>query len=68
MSNAPDNLTHEVPPLGSRCAAANCDEVPTYIELYKCDYGAYALHHKLYFCRIHLEQHRASLRRGGRSR
>ena len=59
MSDAPDNLRLEFPPLGSRCAAANCDDVPTHIESLDCDYGVYALHHELYFCRMHLEQHRA---------
>ena len=65
MSDGPDHLAREVPPLGSRCAAPNCDEVPTYIEPLAYDYGDYAVHHERYFCRIHLEQHRAR-RRGGR--
>jgi len=66
MSTAPINLALEIPPLGSRCAAANCDDAPTYIEPIDCDYGDYALHHELYFCRMHLEHHRVLRRRGGR--
>jgi hypothetical protein len=58
VSDAPDDLKHELPPLGSRCAAPNCAHVPTYIESLDFDYGWYVVHHELYFCRMHLEQHR----------
>lgn len=42
-----------LPPLGSRCAGADCDAVPTHVERLVFDYGSYTLTHTLYLCGSH---------------
>jgi hypothetical protein len=67
MASVNDSLAEEFPPLGSRCAVRDCDEVATFVEPVECGYGEYALQHRLYFCKSHLRAHRAGATHSGTS-
>ncbi len=55
MADVPDDLD-DFPPLGSRCAGADCARVPTHVKPLVFQYPTYRLTHLLYLCGDHVRR------------